>query len=277
MADVARFARAYVAKYGLRLVPIPPGSKGPRREGWNKPGGYFTDPQEAAQHWTANPDDGIGAVLGPSHLVSLDVDHVEHTRTVLAEFGLDLNALAESAPCVVGNPARFRVLFAAPAGELSRHALTWPARSPEEKPTTILELRAGDAQDVLPPTIHPSTGKPYTWRTRPNGSFPALPEALLTLWRDWPTFEKMAKSLCPWAPAPTPTLRMRHNGSVIDAYNARHNVAELLERHCYKRQGRRYVAPSSEGGLAGVVILDGRCLLSPCRRSTRRWARARCV
>ena len=55
---------------------------------------------------------------------------------------------------------------------------------------------------------------------------------------------------------------MRHNGSVIDAYNARHNVAELLERHCYKRQGRRYVAPSSEGGLAGVVILDGRCLLS---------------
>jgi hypothetical protein len=259
MARTEQFATAYISKYHLALVPIPRGSKGPRREGWNKPGGYFMDAEEASRYWSAHPEDGIGTVLGPSRVCSLDVDHVEHARTVLGEFGIDLDALAQEAPTVVGNPERFRVLFAAPPN-LSRHALTWPARASAEKPITLLELRAGDVQDVLPPTIHPGTGKEYTWRTRPNGFFPLPPEALLTLWRDWLTFERIAKSLCPWAPAPTLALRVRHDESVMATYNARHSVSELLERHSYKRQGRRFVAPSSESGLAGVVILDdGRC------------------
>jgi putative DNA primase/helicase len=262
----AQYVKAYVRNYHLALVPIPRGSKGPRREGWNKPGGYFTDAEEALRYWREHPEDGIGAVLGPSGLCSLDVDHVEHAMTVLSEFGVDLDALSGTAPTVQGKPARLRILFAAPTGgELSRHALTWPARSPDEKPLTILELRAGDVQDVLPPTIHPGTGKEYTWCTRPNGSFPALPEALLTLWRDWPTFERMAKSLCHWAPAPTPTLRMRHDESVIDAFNARHTVVQLPSATATSakagdssrraaRAGSRASSSSTTGG-ASVITL----------------------
>ena len=194
-------------KIGLRLVPIPPGSKGPRREGWNKPGGYFTDPKEAARHWEAHAEEGIGAVLGPSGLCSLDVDHVEHARTVLAEFSIDLDALAKSAPCVVGNPARFRVLLrgtgwrvvpsrARLAGALGRGEARYRSRAPG----------GGTCRTYCRPrSTRAYPAKPYTWRTRPNGSFPAIPEALLTLWRDWPTFERLAKSRCPRAPAPTPT------------------------------------------------------------------------
>ena len=115
-------------------------------------------------------------------------------------------------------------------------------------------------QDVLPPTIHPGTGKEYEWRTPPNGKFPALPEALLTIWRDWPTIEGLAKAMCPSAPIPTLGVRERSCESVIHAYNERHTVEELLERHGYKRQGERFVSPSSESGLAGVVIFaDGKC------------------
>lgn len=42
-------------------------------------------------------------------------------------FGLDLEAMVLVYPTVVGNPARFRILFHLPDGiDLTRHSLAWP-------------------------------------------------------------------------------------------------------------------------------------------------------
>src|SRR5262245_60529149 len=263
MTRAAQFAGVYTGKYKLALVPIPAGKKGPTREGWNLPGNQITNAEQAKRHWLSNPDQGIGVVLNASGLCSLDIDNVEHTRAVLFEFGLDIDALACECPTVVGNPARFRILFAAPIGvSLSRHALTWARQDDPSKPFTLFELRAGPVQDVLPPSIHPGTGKEYEWKTRPNGVFPELPLELLTIWRDWRTFEGLARALCPWTPVPTPHARPRTNESVIAAFNAKHAVTELLDRYGYKPDARskRFLAPTSESGLAGVVVLeDGKC------------------
>jgi putative DNA primase/helicase len=200
---IANWAKRYIDTFDLALVSIEPGEKGPKGKGWNKPGGYITDAAAAEAFWQQNPNHNLGVVLGPSRVCSLDVDDVQWTRHVLYELlGVDLDAMALVYPTIVGNPARFRVVFKVPDGvELSRHSLSWPnekdpdgsihkglmakakaakdqgdaagdaaarAEAEEYKRFTVFELRAGLVQDVFPPSIHPGTGKPYTWRTPPS-------------------------------------------------------------------------------------------------------------
>ena len=233
---ISAWARRYIEVFGLALVPIGPGEKIPKGKAWQRPGGYYTDAAKAEAFWTKNPNHNMGAVLGPSRVCSLDVDDVPSTRQVLWDcLGLDLDALPVAYPTVVGNPERFRVLFRVPEGfDLSRHSLSWPnekdpdgskfklaqaallkakekgdtdqqakmqALSDSLKRFTVFELRAGLVQDVLPPSIHPGTGKPYTWRTPPKGDgLPVLPDDLLNIWRGWDIFKRDAEAACPWAP-----------------------------------------------------------------------------
>ena len=154
-------------------------------------------------------------------------------------------------------------MFKAPPGAvLCRKALVWPAKQTDGKPLTLFELRAGDIQDVLPPTIHPDSGKPYIWLAPPNSEFPPLPDALLELWKNWDSYRKELEAMCPWAkhsfnPEPAP----RGAGAtpnVIAAFNRAHSVEELLKEHKYTQKRKRWLSPTSSSGLAGVTVLDGR-------------------
>jgi putative DNA primase/helicase len=240
---IANWAKRYIDTFNLALVSIEPGEKGPKGKGWNKPGGFITDAAEAEAFWQRNPNHNLGVVLGPSRVCSLDVDDVQWTRHVLYELlGVDLDAMAVVYPTIVGNPARFRVVFKVPDGvELTRHSLSWPnekdpdgsihkdlmakakaakdqgdaagdaaarAEAEEYKRFTVFELRAGLVQDVFPPSIHPGTGKPYIWRTPPSTTdgLPTLNADLLNIWQGWDIFKRDAEAACPWAikPAATP-------------------------------------------------------------------------
>lgn len=298
------WARRYIERFGLALVSIEPGEKVPKGMGWNQPGGYFTDPAAAEQHWARLPRHNLGVVLGPSRVCSLDVDDMEWTRYVLGELlGVDLDKLVADYPTVVGNPARCRLMFQVPDGvELNRHALSWPheqdpdgskfkalmaaaklakdagdataeasarAEADRIKRFTVLELRAGLVLDVLPPSIHPGTGKPYVWKTAPAGDLPVLPAALLSMWTNWDAFKRDASAACPWAPdvktfgsrKAEPGVQGRSGGareSVIDAFNRAHDVESLLAAHGYERRGRKWLCPNSSSGLPGVTISDGK-------------------
>ncbi len=300
---MAIWARRYIDTFKLALVNIEPGEKAPKGLGWNKPGGYITDAQAAEAFWTANPMHNLGVVLGPSRVCSLDVDDVQWTRHVLYELlGLDLDAMALVYPTVVGNPARFRILFQLPDGiDLTRHSLAWPnendpdgsifkgliekakaakeagdldgeaaARAEAEpyKRFTVFELRAGLVQDVLPPSIHPGTGKPYTWRTPPSADgLPVLTTDLLAIWQNWDIFKRDAEAACPWAPKAekvkpksrkSPTQVTGNRPSVIDEFNRSHDVEELLRTHGYIKRGNKWLYPQSSTGLPGITITDGK-------------------
>ncbi|MGY3082591.1 bifunctional DNA primase/polymerase [Pseudomonas fragi] len=298
---MATWARRYIDTFKLALVAIEPGEKAPKGLGWNKPGGYITDAQAAEAFWSANPTHNLGVVLGPSRVCSLDVDDVQWTRHVLYELlGLDLDAMALVYPTVVGNPARFRILFQLPDGiDLTRHSLAWPnendpdgsifkgliekakaakeagdldgeaaARAEAEpyKRFTVFELRAGLVQDVLPPSIHPGTGKPYTWRTPPSADgLPVLTTDLLAIWQNWDIFKRDAEAACPWAPkaekvkpksSKLPTQVTGNRPSVIDEFNRSHDVEELLRTHGYIKRGNKWLYPQSSTGLPGITITD---------------------
>lgn len=301
---IATWAKRYINTFDLALVSIEPGEKAPKGMGWNKPGGYFTDAATAESFWQRNPTHNLGVVLGPSRVCSLDVDDVQWTRHVLYELlGVDLDAMALVYPTIVGNPARFRVLFKLPEGiELTRHSLSWPnekdpdgsihkglmdkakaakeqgdgagedaARAEAEayKRFTVFELRAGLVQDVFPPSIHPGTGKPYTWRTPPSAAdgLPTLTDELLSVWKNWDFFKRDAEAACPWAiKSTTPAAKIAKRAaaavgqrpSVIDEFNRCHDVEELLRTHGYIKRGSKWLYPQSSTGLPGVTISEGK-------------------
>lgn len=300
--NMAAWARRYIEVFNLALVSIDPGEKAPKGNGWNKPGGYITDADQAEAWWTKHPNHNMGVVLGPSRVCSLDVDHVEYCRQVFSDvLGINLDDLAAANPTLVGNPARFRIMFRLPEGlEFNRHSLSWPnpldpdgskhklataalkqaretgnkdqieamqARQKEFAPVTVFELRAGAVQDVLPPSIHPDTGQPYTWRNPPTDGLPELPSDLVKTWQLWDIFKRTALEACPWAPAATkPPAKVKKSSpprkeagdhpSVIDSFNRATDIETLLQRHGYIKRGRKWLAPQSSTGLPGVSVVD---------------------
>lgn len=296
----ADWAKRYMDAFDLALVAIEPGKKAPKGKAWNKAGGYFSDADQAAAFWLKHPHHNMGVVLGPSQLCSLDVDDVQWTRQLLSDqLGVDLDHLALTCPTVVGNPQRMRLLFRVPVGiELGRHALAWPnqkdpdgslfksvvqllkaaeasadqsavatlkAQAEALKRFTVFEFRAGLVQDVLPPSIHPGTGKPYVWKTPPSiEGFPVLIPQLLNAWKNWDLFKRDAETACPWwvKTKPSPKTRTspteRASPSVIEQFNRAHEVESLLTAHGYTQHGQRWLCPQSSTGLPGVSVTDGK-------------------
>jgi putative DNA primase/helicase len=258
--SAAAWAERYVRH--LRLVLTPLEGKTPIDKGWNLDENLIRTASAARHYWTRHPQANMGTCLEPSGLASLDVDAPE-ARGVLAAEGVDVDALIRETPTIVGrNP---RLEFRAPGDRLLRRKwLTWPPRAAGEKSVTVLELRAGRVQDVLPPSIHPDTRQPYTWRTPPKDDFPPLPEALLRLWLDFDRFKRRARKLCTWAPPepepPPPRLPRPLTGpSVIRAFNEGHDAGAILEAHGYIRVAkRRWRSPHCTQAPGVVRLPDGR-------------------
>lgn len=79
-------------------------------------------------------------------------------------------------------------------GDADREAAFRMAAEPFKK-VTVFELRGGLVQDVLPPSIHPGTRKPYIWRTPPaSEGLPELPADLLAIWQDWDEFKPKGRA-----------------------------------------------------------------------------------
>jgi putative DNA primase/helicase len=257
--NAAGWAERYVERLGLALTPL----RGKRAflEGWQLDVNLLRTPGAAREYFSRNPRDNMGACLEPSGLVSVDADDPDGARLVLAAEGIDLDALMASTPTIIGRAPRLE--FKAPTVPLGRKSVAWPPKAAGEMAVTVVELRAGRVQDVLPPSIHPGTKEPYRWITSPRNGFPPLPESLLTLWQNFDAFKHRARNLCPWAdpePEPTPPqprapARERTGPSVIDAFNEAHDAVAILEAHGYQRIAKRRWKSPNGHGLGGVVVL----------------------
>lgn len=236
-------------------------TKRPYPKKWNMEG-------RPSDHWARNPTDGVGLIHELSGTCSIDIDCLESATLALASVGIDLTALLND-PNHVGisseREGRAKLLFRVPEGfELPRHALNWPNKSDPKKKECIIELRFRGVMDVLPPTIHPDTQRPYEWIGDP-ARMPELPASLLDLWQEWATKRHAMQDACPWAPVhevPESAQMRVHatggRGSVIDAFNDQVSIASLLDRHGYRKAGLRWFAPASKSGEPGVVrFTDG--------------------
>ncbi|MCM2340861.1 bifunctional DNA primase/polymerase, partial [Rhodoferax sp.] len=175
-------AQAYAA-HGVALVPIPLGKKGPVVPGWNEPSQAITDPAIAAA-LTGNI--GIAHAYSTPRCAALDVDDLAFAIPMLAQHGIDLQALLDADDSVVissGRPNHTKLLF-----RLHDDLPSFASKVCKQDGKTIFELRCATAdgrtvQDVLPPSIHPDTGQPYRWAGNGHWSrLPLLPIAVVDLW-----------------------------------------------------------------------------------------------
>ncbi|WP_445785023.1 bifunctional DNA primase/polymerase [Sphingorhabdus sp.] len=172
---------------GWALINIPKGKKGPATTGWNEEANAITDPERAGQ---LNGNIGIAhAYCSPLPTMALDIDDLPKARAFLSDYGIDLDSLLDADDAVQiasGKKDSRKLLFRLPEGTspIPTKQITDP-----ETGQMILEFRCATAngltvQDVLPPSLHPETGKPYQWAGKGTWrTIPTIPAALLTVWQ----------------------------------------------------------------------------------------------
>ncbi len=177
--EVGSLASQYVAS-GWSLVPIPSGTKGPRHDDWNMPDQCITDQNIAAQI-----AGGVGLAHAYSKTCCIDLDDLANcTVWLLDKHGIDVQALLkapDAVQIVSGRDNRAKLLYRLPDGcePLLTHNVV----------ECGLELRCATSngktvQDVLPPSIHPITKRPYRWAGKGHWrDLPVLPTELLAVWQ----------------------------------------------------------------------------------------------
>ena len=256
---------------GWALVPIPAGTKGPNQPGWNLRKNLVTT-KEGCEFWKDHRDWNIGVQLEESNIVVLDIDNIEYTKLLFFDFGLDYDDILRDAPRILGRDGHDKALFRAPPDDLKFSKVVWPhpteihEKTGRPKTITVLELRCGAVQDVLPPSVHPDTQREYQWINKPYDAIPELPKEILTIWKEFDHFKARLRNICPWSkenvsnvPKLTRKANKTENG-IIQQYNAAHSVDSLLYQYGYTKKGdNRWLSPFSSTGLAGVITFpDGR-------------------
>lgn len=178
MTDSDSIVDQYI-QHGWSLVPIPMGTKGPRATGWNI--------RENALKSRADlpPGYGIGLAHAYSGTMALDIDDWALATDELAVHGINLQSLYEAPDAVIvhsGKAGHGKLIYSMPFGA------AFPSKKIIRGEVTVYELRCATVsgltvQDVLPPSIHPETQRPYAWAGRGHWTRPPMiPQALLTLW-----------------------------------------------------------------------------------------------
>lgn len=141
---------------------------------------------------------GLGLKLGHG-LLAIDIDGESATKLLKQLAGENnLTDFSRTTAWTSGRPGRKQCLFSVPVEAWDR------IRSRKIKTGTIgddgkdefLEFRWIGHQSVLPPSLHPDTGKPYTWINNPLQNPPAqAPEWLIELCENWHSERAGAKEL----------------------------------------------------------------------------------
>ena len=224
--------------------------------------------------WEQNPvtdlnlfdHNGIGLIHGLSGTCTLDIDNIEHTQIALEAVGLNLaDLMRDGVRIESGRLNRSKLIYKAPVGiELKRHALNWVNEVNPKESDVVFELRGGMTQDVLPPSIHPDTNKPYVW-CGDWTQLPELPIELLNIWTQWDIAKDVLKSACPWHvekedyKAQSAPLRVfSSDNDVIGTFNNKMPLVSILSNYGYKRITKtRMLSPHSKSKLAGCILLSG--------------------
>lgn len=181
----------YVA-HGIALIEILPCEKGPAISGWNKRENAIIDTKRAGK---LGGNIGIAhAYCSPSPTMALDIDDLPRAVVWLTARGIDVLALlatGDSVQITSGRPNRAKLIYRLPQNTppIETVVITEEGMvAGVEKDITVLEFRCATrtgltVQDVLPPSIHPDTGKPYEWSGK--GHWQAIPELPLNLLSAW--------------------------------------------------------------------------------------------
>jgi hypothetical protein len=169
--------------YTRQLVPV--AGKQPYEKNWvNKE----YDRSEILAELQTGKATGVGLKLG-NGLLAIDFDGLSATKMLAKLAGSNsLDIFSETTSWTSGRAGRKQCLFSVAEAD-------WPRLRNLPIPTGVigddgkeerLEFHWHGRQSVLPPSLHPGTGKPYEWINNPldNPPLPA-PEWLIDLCENW--------------------------------------------------------------------------------------------
>jgi hypothetical protein len=254
---------AQYIEHGWKLCKIPTGTKGPRAGEWQKEANAISSVSAFAE-WTQN----VGLLHTWSRTCALDIDKYPEAREWLAEHGIQLDALLSADDAVQicsGREGRAKLLFRVP-DDIDPLALRLvqikdPLAKASSRDAMWLEFRCSakggvTVQDVLPPSIHPDTGKPYTWGGLGHWQeLPALPAPLLTLWLDHADHDKPRKDRQPTGPgtgAAVLDFVRRLQGVGCKPYRS----GTSFRSHCPKHGGASGTTLKIDESADGQVLAD---------------------
>jgi len=216
-----------LASAGWRVIPL--NGKKPFLHDWVELAS--TDPATIRRWWAKDPSYNIGAVIPDNHVV-IDID--PHN-------GGSLEALEDLAR--VKMPKTLSILSGRGDGSVHLHYLRpFPKVTKVRMPLGIDVLGAG-RQVVMPPSIHPSTGKPYTWGDNVPVARLPLEVAALILPRPYtPRSGRSAVNIT----ALVGYVRRQPKGERHDAYHWA--VRRAVEGNAPERQIRKLIEAAEDLG-----------------------------
>jgi len=145
----------YYASRGWRVVPIPTGQKYPKGiDQWETKA--TTDPARIARYWKKHPTHGIGIATGPeSGVFIIDIDPRDGGDDSLAALEAKYGPLPDTIEAVTGGDGRHLVFRWPDEGEIRNSASGVLGVG--------IDIRGINGQFVVAPSIHPQTGREYTW------------------------------------------------------------------------------------------------------------------
>lgn len=172
-------------RLGWYLVPISPGTKGPKTPNWQIKENCITDASRIP------PGYGAGIAHAYSGTCSIDIDDWDVAVQTLGFVGVDLIALCNADDAVMihsGNPGHAKLIYRLPFG------IVLPSKkcihtTPEGIKKNWIDFRCATSdgktvQDVAPPSVHPLTRQPYQWAGKGHyTNIPFIPAELLAYWR----------------------------------------------------------------------------------------------
>ena len=169
---------AKLVDQGYSAIPVYPGSKRPGAysRGWHGDLDWTRFCERLPtlteiEIWSKWPDAGVCVALGGKHgLVAIDIDTEDHEIIAAVEA-----ALPEPSPVQKRGRKGYTSFYCAgPAVVSTAFNVAGGGRA--------LDLLARGKQTVIPPTIHPDSGRPYEWATEATledtspGLLPVLPD-----------------------------------------------------------------------------------------------------
>jgi len=128
----------------------------------------------------------MGVIHGLSHTIVLDIDNEQLAIDKFASIGLDLKEIVLNAPArIKTGSGSIKPVWRLPDGVEPIYRSLY-----DEAGKSIFELRCAtpesQKQDILPPSIHPDTGQPYTWVGGLPDDLPDCPQVIIDLMQNWP-------------------------------------------------------------------------------------------
>lgn len=155
----AKWAPSYI-KRGFSPLPISPGLKLPSNNGFNLRGwqvyGEAVASADTLRKWSRGAN-GISVATGYNGLIAIDADDARAYPAIREVFG------HLCPPAKVGQRGATAFFFD-PTGMIGNRNIRAKDKPDGTRDGMLVEILSKGRQAVLPPTIHPKTGKPYRWR-----------------------------------------------------------------------------------------------------------------